>query len=221
VALAIDQTSGALTQVSGSPFTAGNDASSITTTGAVAASSATLQSITINPVNPVISTNVLGKTLQLVLVGQYSDGTTKFLSESATWSSSNTSVATISSTPGTNGLATNVSYGTTTVTASYAGQTATATLTVQAPALVAIAVTPSSYTIASGTGVQLHATGTYADNSTLDITNTVTWTSSNNAVATVSNTSGSQGLATGVTPGTVTITAASGSVSSTATVTVQ
>jgi uncharacterized protein YjdB len=120
-----------------------------------------------------------------------------------------------------NGLATSVGYGTTTVTASYAGQTATATLTVQAPTLVSITVTPSSYTIASGTGVQFHATGTYSDNSTLDLTNTVTWSSSNSAVATVSNTSGSQGLATSVTPGTVTITAALGSVSSTATLTVQ
>jgi uncharacterized protein YjdB len=222
MALAIDQTSGALTQVTGSPFTGVSYPVGIITTGAVAAStSATLQSVTITPVNPVISTNVQGKTQQLVLLGNYSDGTTKSLTESAAWSSSITSVATVSSAPGTNGLATSVGYGTTTITASYGGQTATATLTVQSPALVSIAITPATPTIASGTAIQLHATGTYADSSTLDITNTVTWSSSDSTVATASNTSGSQGLTTGVAPGTVTITAALAGVQGTATLTVQ
>ena len=94
-------------------------------------------------------------------------------------------------------------------------------LTVQAPALVLIAVTPATYTIASGTAVQFHAIGTYSDNSTLDLTNAATWSSSNSAVATASNTSGSQGLTTGVASGTATITAAVGGVQGTATVTVQ
>jgi trimeric autotransporter adhesin len=163
---------------------------------------------------------VLGKTQQLLLLGNYSDGTTKFLTESATWSSSATLVATVSSNAGSKGLVTSAGYGTTTITASYGGQTATVTLTVQSPALVSITVSPSMYAIASGTAVQLHATGNYSDNSTLDLTSQVTWSSTNSTVATVSNTSGSQGLATGVNPGTVTITATSGSVQGTATLTV-
>jgi hypothetical protein len=59
--------------------------------------------------------------------GSYSDGTTKALTQSGTWSSSATSVATVSAV-----LVTSVNYGTTTITASYGGPTATATLTVQA-----------------------------------------------------------------------------------------
>ena len=67
----------------------------------------------------------------------------------------------------------------------------------------------------------LHATGTYSDNSTQDLTNTVSWSSSNSAIATVSNSSGSQGLATGIAPGTVTITAVLVGIQGTATLTVQ
>jgi trimeric autotransporter adhesin len=127
-----------------------------------------------------------------------------------------TSVATVSA-----GLATSVNYGTTTITASYGGQTATATLTVQAPTLVSITVSPSVYTIASGTAVQFHATGNYSDNSTLDLTSLVSWSSSDSTVATLSNASGSQGLATAVNPGSTTVTATLNGVSGTASVTVQ
>lgn len=113
------------------------------------------------------------------------------------------------------------SYSTTTITASYGGQTATTTLTVRAPTLVSITVSPNTYTIASGTALQFHATGNYSDNSTLDLTSQVSWSSTNSTAATVSNTSGSQGLSTGVNPGTVTITAVSGGVQGAASVTVQ
>ena len=99
--------------------------------------------------------------------------------------------------------------------------TATTTLTVQVPALTSITVTPGAYTIASGTAVQFHATGNYSDGTTLDLTTTATWSSSDGTIATVSNSAGSQGLATGVAPGAVTISAASGAVSGTASLTVQ
>ncbi len=220
-AFTIAGTTGALTAVSGSPFAAGVDPDGVATTGAVAASTATLQSVAISPTNPVLSTNVLGTTQQLLLLGTYSDGTVKSLTESATWTSTTTTVATVSSTAGTKGLVTSVGYGTTTITASYGTLTATATLTVQSPALTAITVTPSAYVIASGTAVQFQATGNYADGSTLNLTTTATWSSSNGTIATVSNTAGSQGLATGVAPGVVTITAASGAISGTASLTVQ
>ena len=129
-------------------------------------------------------------------------------------------MASISSTAGTNGLVATAGYGTTAITASYGTQTVSGTLTVQAPPLVSITVTPASPAIASGTAIQLHATATYSDNSTQEVTTQVTWSSSNTAVATVSNNSGTQGLATGISSGAVTITATENGVSGTATVTV-
>jgi DNA-binding beta-propeller fold protein YncE len=87
-----------------------------------------------------------------------------------------------------------------------------------APKLNSIAVTPATATIAEGATQQFTATGSNSDGSTSDITNQVNWSSSNEAVATISG----GGLATGVSAGIVTITAtqASGSVLGSATLTV-
>jgi hypothetical protein len=70
--------------------------------------------------------------------------------------------------------------------------------------LVSIAVTPANPSISLGTTQQFTATGTYSDGSTPNITNSVAWTSSNTATATINGTSG---LATAVAAGTTQITA--------------
>lgn len=67
----------------------------------------------------------------------------------------------------------------------------------------AISVTPNPEDCPIGETDQLHATATYDDGSTYDVTTTATWTSSNTAVATVS----SSGLLTAYEAGTTTITA--------------
>ncbi|MGH9725943.1 MAG: Ig-like domain-containing protein, partial [Candidatus Acidiferrales bacterium] len=54
------------------------------------------------------------------------------------------------------------------------------------PTLQSISVTPANPSIAKGTTKQLTATGTYSDNSTQDLTASVTWSSDTPGVATVS-----------------------------------
>jgi uncharacterized protein YjdB len=83
------------------------------------------------------------------------------------------------------------------------------------PTLASIAVTPASPTVAPGSSVQLKATGTYSDQSTKDLTSSATWTVDQSSIATVS-----AGNVTGVAPGTAKITATSGSVSGSTSVTV-
>ena len=100
VALAIHQTTGALTAVPGSPF-AGPAVQALVTTGAGAASSATLVSVALQPSPLTITTSQLGGTTQLLLIGTYSDGTTRSLTESASWTSSLTTVAHVSTKRGT------------------------------------------------------------------------------------------------------------------------
>ena len=78
----------------------------------------------------------------------------------------------------------------------------------EAPALVSIEVTPSSFEINEGQTQQLVATGTYDDDSKEVITSHVAWSSSASGVASVS----SGGLVTGVTEGEATITATLGEV---------
>ncbi len=88
------------------------------------------------------------------------------------------------------------------------------------PALASLAVTPASSSIPLGLTVQFTARGTYSNANPQNLTASVTWSSSNTAVATIDNAAGMNGLATSKSPGTTTITATSGSVSAFTTLTV-
>ena len=172
--------------------------------GALTVTAATLQSIAVTPSNPSISPS---KTQQFTATGTYSDGSTKNITTTVTWASSNNAVATIGT---STGLATGVTAGTSQITATLGSVVSPGgALTVTAATLQSIAVTPSNPSISPSKTQQFTATGTYSDGSTKNITTTVTWASSNNAVATIGT---STGLATGVTAGTSQITATLGSV---------
>lgn len=82
--------------------------------------------------------------------------------------------------------------------------------------LTTITVAPGSSSIALGATQQFSAKGTYSDGSTKDLTSVATWTSSATDIVTIS----ASGLATSKTQGNVTVTAASGGVSGSATATV-
>jgi trimeric autotransporter adhesin len=128
-----------------------------------------------------------------------------------TWSSSNTSVATVSS----SGVVTGVAPGSATITASAGGKTGTAAITVQLAPIDRIVVTPANPSVKVNNTVQLTATVYDARNNVLT-GRTVTWNSSNNNRATVSST----GLVTAKNTGSVTISASSGGKSGSTTVTV-
>ncbi|MGA2237292.1 MAG: DUF2341 domain-containing protein, partial [Terriglobales bacterium] len=166
------------------------------------AGSASLVSIAVTPANPSIAK---GTTQQFAATGTYSDGSTQNLLGSVTWSSTSTTVATIT----TGGLATGTGTGSTTIQATLGSISGSTGLTVTAPVLVSIAMTPANPTILIGTTQQFTATGTYSNSSTQNLTGSVTWSSSNTAVATIT----AAGLATGVATGSTTIQATSGSVS--------
>ena len=93
-------------------------------------------------------------------------------------------------------------------------------MTVTDATLVSIEVSPAAPSIANGLTQQFTATGRYTDNSTQDLTTQVTWSSSDAAVATVSNAAGSNGLATTAGVGSTTVSATSGDVSGDTTLTV-
>jgi len=178
-----------------------SNAASLTVNPAV-----TLQSIAVTPVAPSIAA---GATQQFTAMGTYSDNSTKNITTSVTWKSSNTAFAKIAA---ATGLATGVAAGTTQITAtqgSVVSPNDPLTVTAAGVTLRSIAVTPASPSIAAGNTQQFTATGTYSDNSTNNITSTVTWKSSSTAFATIG---AATGLATGVAAGTSQITAAEGSV---------
>jgi len=82
--------------------------------------------------------------------------------------------------------------------------------------LTTISVTPASPSILAGTSQQFTALGTYSDNSSQNITSSVTWSSSDTSKASISI----AGLATAVSAGTTTIMANSGSISGSTIVTI-
>lgn len=151
----------------------------------------------------------VGDTDQLTATGKNGDGSTQDVTASVTWTASPAGLATVSA----GGVLTAQASGAVSVTASMGGVSGSASVTI-APKLVSIAITPASKTIAASTKQQYVATGTYSDNTTQLITGSVSWSSSNGAVATISDTTATKGLALGVGAGTTNITATSGSITS-------
>lgn len=177
-------------------------------------------SISVTPTNPNISP---GETLQFIAIGTYSNGATAGLTRLVTWRSLNEAVATISNISGSEGLATSIAAGSTTIIATYGSVSGDTTLTVRTGGAVldSISVTPASAKIARGETEQFKATGTYSDGTTGNLTTSVTWESSDTAVATISNEPAYMGLATSIAAGSTTITATSGSISGDTTLTVE
>lgn len=128
------------------------------------------------------------------------------------WTSSNTAVATVSGT----GIVTAVAPGAATITATSEGRTGAATISVVAMPVGSVTVSPSSADVTVGRTVTLSATVRDTSGAVVG-DRSVTWKSSDAAVATVS----AAGVVTGVTPGTVTITATSETRSGSAAVTVK
>jgi uncharacterized protein YjdB len=163
-------------------------------------STATLSSITLSP-----STGLLapGSSLQFTATGTFSDGSKQSMGSSVNWSSSDPSIATV----GTAGAATGQSPGVATITAQSGSISGAATLIVESAALSSIQVTPRMVSIPNTIHAQFKAVGTFANGDTQDLTSAVTWTASSSSIATISNATGSIGLATGIQPGNVTISA--------------
>ncbi|MBU1425680.1 MAG: Ig-like domain-containing protein [Gammaproteobacteria bacterium] len=97
--------------------------------------------------------------------------------------------------------------GSCTITASSGALTSAAkTLTISDPTLQSIVIIPAAPSVAAGGNMQMTAMGTYIDGSQKNITALLQWSTSNAAVVGVDNTT-SKGRITGVSAGSVTITA--------------
>jgi len=174
---------------------------------------ATLVSIAVTPATSSIAS---GTAQPFTATGTYTDNSTQNLTAAVTWSSSASAVATVSNVAGSNGVASSSSVGSTTITATLGSLSASAALTVTPAVLTSITVSPSTVSVASGYQQAFVATGHYTDNSTQTLTNSVTWSSSASSVATISNSAGSQGVASSGVVGGTTITATENGISGTA-----
>jgi uncharacterized protein YjdB len=168
----------------------------------------TLTTVTVSPSTPSVA---ISKTQQMVATGTYDNGAIDNVTDSANWSTSDNSIATVSST----GLVTGVAAGTATISATLNGLSGSTPVTVTVSNLSSISITSTTQSLSSGQTAQFTATGILQNGTTVNLTDSVTWTSSNNSVATIE----SSGLATAQTVSsttTTTITAKSGSITSNA-----
>ena len=173
----------------------------------------TLDSIRVLPDSAVISINA---TQSFTATGYYSDGSSQIITSGVSWTSSDSNIANVNAT----GEAIGVAAGKVTISAILGGVTGNASLTVSAnaPTLDSIVVSPNTAAIDEGATQRFTATGIFSDGSSKDYSAIVVWNSNDATVASIDLNTGE---ATGLTSGTTTITARSGSIVGSATLTVR
>jgi hypothetical protein len=167
-----------------------------------------------------LDTIAKGIKVQLTATCDFSDITTEDCTSLVNWTSGDSGIAHVGKTSPTKGLATGVGVGSTAISASLGGTQGSATVTVTATTLTSITITTPDPSIARSTAVRLTATGIFSDKSTEDLTNQVSWTSADDAIAQVGNDPGTEGLVTGLGVGDTSITAMLDGVEGSTTVTV-
>src|ERR1700675_757128 len=177
---------------------------------------ASLTAVTLTPINPTLTLSLSPPAMrQFVATGQYSFGNPQDITNQLTWVSANTTVATMDN----KGVATAVGSGRVIISGSIQDPVSlkifqVSTILTVVPQLTGITISPASAQIARGTTQQFKATGTYNDGTSPDITALVTWNSAQPAIATISASPGTQGLALAASPGSTSISASLGTLSS-------
>jgi hypothetical protein len=147
----------------------------------------------------------VGQSTQWQAFAVFSNGTNKNVTATATWSSASTNTAAVE-----DGLIAGVSQGTTTITASYQGKTASGPIQVTggggppAPTVLSLSVTGDT-TIDVGESTQWQAIANLSDGSQQNVTSAAVWASGNPSIASVV-----AGLVSGLAPGSSPITATYG-----------
>lgn len=169
------------------------------TTATIRVTDGLLQRVEITPATMSIPVGQKGK---LQARAFYSDGSSKDIDNLATWSVDDGDIASVNNTVTHAGDVLGISEGVVTVTASFQGKHATNQTTVTPASLVSVSITPVIDTVIAGLNQQYTLTAQFSDKSSLDVTTSSDWLSSDNSTATID----SIGLATGHTEGQVTIT---------------
>src|SRR5213080_1316179 len=186
-------------------ITATSEGQSGTTT--ITVSTVPVASVTVSPSTASVQ---VGQTVQLTATSKDASGN-PLSGRPVSWGSSDRAAARESA----GRVVAGVTAGAATITATSEGQSGTATVTVSTVPVASVTVSPSTASVQVGQTVQLTATPKDASGNPLS-GRTVSWGSSNTAVATVT----ASGLVTGKAAGTATITATSEGKSGPSTITV-
>jgi phospholipase C len=169
---------------------------------------AQLSTITVSPASSQVA---LGLSQQFTANGTFSGGTNADVTSQVTWSSSATAVAAVTGI----GTAKAVGLGMAQIQARSGSVTGSATLEVTPAQLSTVTVSPRQGSIVLQGTQQFTATGNFTDGTQRNLTSTAAWNASPSTVASVN-----AGLASGLAVGTTNITAVSGSISGSGTLSV-
>ncbi|MGL5008022.1 MAG: Ig-like domain-containing protein [Plesiomonas sp.] len=166
-------------------------------------------------ITPPVADIAAGLTQDFVATAIFSDNSTLDVTHFAelTWSSSNESIATISNDLESKGIATGITPGVVSITASGRANgkpfSATAQLTVSNKVITGLRISPDLGSTPVGIDYKFSAFAIFSDGSMFDVTTqpALTWRSDNTAIATIDASKGKQGIATGVSVGTATMSA--------------
>lgn len=150
---------------------------------------------------------------QIILVGAlgiFSDGSIENYSNLVSWTSSDPSVGRVSTQPPNAGQTELLSEGVTTISAVHEPTGITteesggsAQITVTPPEIVSITILPRTAEVAAGLSRQFEASGSFTDGANRDVTNMISWATTNAMVASVD----ANGLVTTRAPGNVRVVA--------------
>lgn len=159
---------------------------------------ATLQSLTVTPSTAAIARLTAQR---YTATASLSDGSVVDITQAATWSATDVSGSMVAAVEG--GIATGQAAGQAAITVTFGGKMGTAALTVKDLTLSSLQVTPATASIYRAESQSFQAEATFSDNSKQDVTDVVSWTTSDNRLVPID----AAGQATGVQRGQVTITA--------------
>ncbi len=178
----------------------------VTGKASVSIAPAKLASVLIFPSNPSV---IQGEVQSFSAKGIYSDGTSKDITRSIVWTSSNPSVADIIDSSDSGIVLMSVSAGTTEIKAAspHLNISKTTQMTVTQSKLVSIIISPSNPLLPLSRIQSFTATGIYSDGKQKNVTDHVHWVSLNPLIARISNSSRKKGHATSLSFGSTVISA--------------
>jgi hypothetical protein len=148
-------------------------------------------------VTPSSSVLNIGGEQALIAVARFSDGNNVEATEDVSWSSDNSTIASIDNTHGSKGLVSGLEVGVTNINAELNGQLFdnVAQVEVQQLTLQSIDITPDNVTATQESNVLYQAIALYTNGSQGDITDQVIWESSDTGVAKIGNSIDDKGVA--------------------------
>lgn len=155
-----------------------------------------------------VSVSPQGRTLEVGASQRYTataiftDGSSADVTQSATWASTASAIASVDNADGGRGIVRALAAGTTNIRATYEGVTGETGLTVRAATLRSVVIVPAAPVVGIGGTIRLQALGTFSNDSVADVTDTGLWESMQPAIAATSNAPGAKGSVRGVSKGT-------------------